>query len=123
MRLFAGLGTAGSVRRRDLFGARRFQGAERLESLHDGIRPRPSTGRLVRVTACRGKIAVPAVVSRKDGEASFLDPFLNALQGLLDPQARLAVPAGSLQRLLLNRHVGPLRAQKIKGGGVGFRDD
>src|SRR5437879_12949160 len=114
MRLFAGLGTAGSVRRRDLFGARRFQGAERLESLHDGIRSRPFAGRLVRVTACRGKIAVPAVVSRKDGEASFLNPFQNALQGLLDPQPRLAVPAESVQRLLLNRHVVPLRAEDIE---------
>ena len=66
---------------------------------------------------------MPAVVSRKDGEASFLNPFQNALQGLLDPQPRLAVPARSLQGLLLNRHVGPLRAQEVKGGGVGFRDD
>ena len=33
---------------------------------------------------------MPAVISRKDGEASFLDPLQNALQGLLDPQAQLA---------------------------------
>ena len=47
-----------------------------VRSAYDIMAP---AGRLVRVTACRGKIAVPAVVSRKDGEASFLDPFQNAL--------------------------------------------